>query len=358
MATANVDDEVSFAEVTASHPLPASKVQCSDTFQISWFLKDADAATWVACGQTEHLLYVTLAAPTKALYWTLLDISCRGANGRTSQNAVVDAAFDPFKAQIGDAAGFRRLGDNKKMRYYGEGAKTAQGAAVQTPRGILSNATGTGRCGGWSRLMAHMLALHGIDVLVYTMDCSALPANTILHVRNFQHDGAGTCTVSPYTHRGSECTKADGLAGQGKTNPQFLFGDHAAVYYNNQIYDPSYGVGPEADPARYERNAIAGLGWLGASGDEGTTFTMSDGTFQFKANSCCEGFFVEAMPAVGTLDTVAATFGKTGAALWDHPYNRATKALAVNPPPAGTTLYIPRDWAPNRLMLRHGTMPP
>jgi hypothetical protein len=30
----------------------------------------------------------------------------------------------------------------------------------------------------------------------------------------------------------------DGLPGQGKTNPQFLLGDHVAVYYNNQIYDP------------------------------------------------------------------------------------------------------------------------
>jgi hypothetical protein len=28
------------------------------------------------------------------------------------------------------------------MRYYGEGANTVQGVEVQSPRGILSNATG------------------------------------------------------------------------------------------------------------------------------------------------------------------------------------------------------------------------
>jgi hypothetical protein len=357
-STANVGDEVGVAWVAASASLPASKVQYADAFSVEWFMKDADNATWISCGRTEHLLYVTFAAPTQALYWTLLDISCRGANGKMTPNAVVDGAFDPFKAQTGDARGFKRLGDGVTLRYYGEGANTAQGAEVQSPRGILSSATGSGRCGGWSRLMAHMLALHGIDVELYTMDCSALAANTIFHVRNFNHNGAGTCTSLPYTHKGSECSKPDGLSGQGKTNPQFLFGDHAAVYYNNLIYDPSYGVGPEANPARYERNAVAGLGWLGAAGNDFTTFNMGDGTFQFKANNCCEGFFTQAMPGFATLDNVAAAFGRRGIDLWDHPYNRGTKAAGVNPPPAGTTLYIPRSWAPNRLMLAHGTRAP
>jgi hypothetical protein len=357
-STDKVGDEVTIAQVTASASLPASKVQYADACRIEWFMKDADNATWISCGRTEHLLYVTLAAPTKTLYWTLLDISCRGAKGSMTPDTVVDTAFALFRGQTGNARGFKRLGDGVTMRYYGEGANTAQGADVQSPRGILRNATGSGRCGGWARLMAHMMALHGIDVLLYTMDCDALPANTILHVRNFTHNGVGTCSRMPYTHRGSECSKADGLPGQGKTNPQFLFGDHAAVYYNNQIYDPSYGVGPEPDRARYERDAVAGLGSLGSAGTDYTAFNSGDGTPQVKANRCCEGFFIQAMPAVGTLDTVAAPFGKTGNQLWNHPYNRGIKAAGVNPPPAGTTLYIPRGWAPNRLMLAHGTQAP
>ena len=357
-ASAQIGDEVVVAQVAASAALPAGKVLCVDAMRIDWFMQDADAATWVACGHTTHQLYVTLAAPQKALYWTLLDITCRAAHGRTTALTVVDSTFNAFRAQTGDGRGFRRLGDDVTLRYYGEGANTVQGSEVQTPRGILSNATGSGRCGGWARLMAHTMELHGINVLLYTMDCSALAANTVLHVRNFTHNGAGTCTTAPYTHKGSECTKLDGLPGQGKTNPQFLFGDHAAVYYNNQIYDPSYGVGPEADPARYERNAVAGLGSLGTAGNDYTDFTMGDGTDQFKANRCCEGFFVETMPAAGTLDQVALPFGKTGADLWNHPYNRGTRAAGLNPPPAGTRLYIPRSWAPNRLMLAHGTQAP
>jgi hypothetical protein len=355
LSTDNVGDEVDFAATAANHALTVDKVQCEDAFQIAWFMKDADNATWISCGQTDHQLYVTHDDATENIYWTLLDISCRGANGLSTDDMIVDAAFIPFTAETGDANGFRRLGDNVKLRYYGEGCNTAQGDTVQTPRGILSNATGSGRCGGWARLMVHMLALHGIDAELYTIDCSNLPPDTVLHVRNLVHNGAGTSTEIPYTHTAAECTKNPGLPGQGKTNPQFCFGDHAAVWYDNQIYDPSYGVGPEADQARYERDAVAGIGDL-AVGD--FNFNDGDGTPQFMAEACCEGFFVTDMPAVGTLDTVAAPYGRTGNDLWNHPYNRDTRAAGANPPPAGTILFIPRSWAPNDLMLEHGTMAP
>jgi hypothetical protein len=66
-------------QATANAPLP-DKVDCYDPASIEWSMVDSDQKTWKNIGKTEHLIYVTFRASKGATaYWTLLDISCRGA---------------------------------------------------------------------------------------------------------------------------------------------------------------------------------------------------------------------------------------------------------------------------------------
>lgn len=77
--------------------------------------------------------------------------------------------------------------------------------------------------------------------------------------------------------------KLAGAPGQGKTNPQFDFGDHVVVKHGGKVYDPSYGLGPYDDDKSYFAAALDGL----ASSSAGTQgFTMTDGTKQFISKDC------------------------------------------------------------------------
>ena len=118
------DVEVVLASTSGDKPLPAG-VACYDPMEIKWYMTEADNTTWVQIGSTKHLLYVILGAPVAKPYWTLLDISCRAAAGKTSEDTFVPAAFVPFTSHTGDGNGFKRKGDGIAMSYYKQGVTTS-----------------------------------------------------------------------------------------------------------------------------------------------------------------------------------------------------------------------------------------
>jgi hypothetical protein len=107
------------------------------------------------------VVYVTLGAPAGGVtnYWTLLDVSCRAAAGKTSENDLVRDSYPPFVSAVGDGKGIKRKRDNQELRYWFFGRNTPQ---VFDTAALLSNTDGTGRCGSWARFLIDMHKVHGI----------------------------------------------------------------------------------------------------------------------------------------------------------------------------------------------------
>lgn len=346
------DAQVKTKKMAASVALPAG-VNCYDKLTIQWSMKTYQGADGPpgGAGSTDHLLYVTLGEPDAGAkaYWTLLDISCRAASGKTDEPGFVPAAFIPFTTHRGDDNGFPRMGDGIKLSYYLQGVNTSgdQGEPfpVYSTRGILGRADGTGRCGGWARLLVDMFRIHGVVSakrfwMIRSKDPKNVDGNKRFLVKNCQFTGPGSLAAwstgfhfagfatekGLYTHRGAvDCIKLSGAAGQGKTNPQFDFADHVVVKHGGKLYDPSYGIEPCTDQFEYEGRALDGLGSM-ANGSH--RFKMIDpaATPQFISLACSPGFLEYVALTGETLAVVAAKCGGTASLLFNDPMNADLKS--------------------------------
>lgn len=269
------DTTVQMVNAVSDKPLPTS-VAVHDPLTINWYMSKPDT-TLKGIGSTSHLLYVTLAArQTLDLYWTLLDISCTAAAGKTTENEFVAASFVPFTTHQGDNKGFPRKGDGLKLSYYKDGWKTQKSASPYndpwSTRGILGGHDASGRCGGWADLLLTMWKIHGVTSArkrwyVRSVNKNLADMGQRFLVKNIKFPGTPTITgsASLYTHVGAASLKTNafpGAPGQGKTNPQFDFGDHVVVKHDGKLYDPSYGLGPYLDDTSYLAAALDGLGRL------------------------------------------------------------------------------------------------
>ena len=334
--TVNPGDPDATVSLTSNNPLP-NQVGIFESSDITWQVNRCSGG-WVAAGTTRNLIYVTLGDPSGSpSYWTLLDISCRAAAGRSNENDFVTASFVPYRSHIGNGNGFRRKRDGVELTYYKFGAGTS-GSGVYACSDLLNRGDGTGRCGAWADFLVAMHQVHGVtsSAVFGVVPISA----RLLIVKNCTFSGAGTL-APPETHIGnSECLKITGIFGQGKNNPQFTFQDHALVQHATGIYDPSYGVGPTADLRTWETGGIAGIGDMPF-----VSFTF-DGDPQFMPQPCSPGFIIYTAAVGDTVGSIAARFGVASAtALYTHRYNAAYRAL--RPPPhsivAGDHIVIPRD---------------
>jgi hypothetical protein len=142
--TFNPGDAEFTVALTSKQPL-ANEVGCFDSNDITWQFNPAGCG-WATAGSSRNLLYVTLGAPVAPWlnYWTLLDISCRGAAGKHSEDDFVKASFAPFRTTVGSGKGFKRLRDGIELSYYKQDAGTGRLFACHD---ILSLPDGTGRCG-------------------------------------------------------------------------------------------------------------------------------------------------------------------------------------------------------------------
>jgi hypothetical protein len=157
-----------------------------------------------------------------------------------------------------------------------------------------------GRCGAWAALFVDTLGDEGIassnvavDTLTnfpaFPMDAAGNPPGTdLMLVDNWTFAGATgagnfnyiTTIGIPYTWNGTryvpgagtfgamhQVDDGPGIPGQGAAadpNPPgwFLYGDHAVVLYNNQVWDPSYGTPVTADGAAWATQSLAGFAIL------------------------------------------------------------------------------------------------
>ena len=158
--TVSPGDTTASASLTSNNPL-ANEIGIFESSSITWQINPVNKG-WQAAGTTSNVLYVTLGDPSGSPnYWTLLDISCRGAAGKSNENDFISASFVPFRSTIGDGNGFKRKRDGAQLTYYKNGAGTPS-TSVFSCSDLLSRADGTGRCGAWARFMVAMHQVHGV----------------------------------------------------------------------------------------------------------------------------------------------------------------------------------------------------
>jgi hypothetical protein len=313
-----------------------NQVGCYDRVTIAWEMDGPDGRT-TSLGQTSHLIYVLLAAPVAPLagagqpmpvpvpYWTLLEFTCRPAHGAITPAQLVEWSYAPLQRTTGDGNGPLRARDKKGLSYWLRGTDSAPNFHL---RDLLASVQGDGRCGAWARLLVHMFALHGAPARL-TMVRPWQPDHRFL-VKNCHFTGLANNVNAPWTHEGGlplgvqgRCFKDVGVAGQGKTNPAFMFPNHAIVEYEGQVYDPSYGMEPHPTVLSWEKAAIAGLAEVAIGG---INPFMQDGHPMSIAVHCSLGFRGHTVVAGETMASIGAHYGTTGLELWNHEYNHALRA--------------------------------
>lgn len=251
--------EVTTSEMESNKTLP-DKVACYDTANIVWQMNPAKTG-WSGAGNSQHLFYVTLGDPTGTpAYWTLLDVSCRAANGQTSEQKVVSKVFEPLKASIGDGKGIKRKWDDTKLTYW----KPGNTKATNTQQ-LLAQSDGSGQCGSWAEFLIDMYKVHGINTghkVIVEVNKTLAPSGYFFLVKNWIFNEPPISTPDSFTHkRGIECVEATGIPGQGNDNPNSVFANHFIVksLTTKKLYDPSYGAGPFSNKKEWEKAAIDGL---------------------------------------------------------------------------------------------------
>jgi hypothetical protein len=358
LAVPAVAAPVTTVAMASAATLPV-RVGCYDGVVIRWEMDGPDGRT-TDLGQTTHQVYTLLAAPVApqvgvtgalpvpTMYWTLLEFTCRPAHGATTAAQMVSRSYSPLKGTTGDGNGPRRARDRQRLSYWLQGVNSA---AVFETAELLDAADGSGRCGSWANLLVDMWAIHGQAARVSGVVPQQNPvADHGFLVKNCTFTGNGAAAAAPWTHVGhnvaaaGRCSKATGVAGQGKTNPTFAFQDHAIVEYGGHVYDPSYGMDIHSSVLSWEKAAIAGMGRFSQFLAGWHTFNAG-GALEIP-NDCSKGFRVHTVVGGETMAAIGALYGISANALWTHGYNHALRALRVGGMAtiaAGDVVNVPRS---------------
>ncbi len=246
------DVEVTVSGLASATNLP-NQVACYDPANITWEANPA-ATGWAGAGSSSHLCYVVLGAPSGTpAYWTLLDISCRGAQGQTTENGLVTNAYAPFQSRS-----LTRKRDSHGLTYWNPTTTTCMNTHA-----LLASGDGSGQCGSWSEFLIDMFKCHGVTnadkILVVRTLAAHSSATEGFLVKNWSFAGAGS-HPAPWTHlMGSECSNLPGVAGQRNPEPPPAFFNHFIVKHDTHFYDPSYGSAPIGTQSVWENGSIDGL---------------------------------------------------------------------------------------------------
>jgi hypothetical protein len=256
--------------MTSDNPIP-DQVDFYDPLVITWEYKlnDDPTNTWKAAGTSSHVIYATLNNPVggAAMYWTLIDVSCRNANGQATDAGVIANVFAPFGLR-----NIVRKRDNVQLSYWNPGTTRATNTAE-----MLRHRQGSGQCGAWAEFLVDMYKVHGINTgqKIYVANYSYLiskgivvgvaptAANTYgFLVKNWNFNLPPASDGTALTHDlNTECVTAPGIPGQNNANPPPKFVNHFIVWSTttNEYFDPSYGAGPFNNRGAWEAAAIDGL---------------------------------------------------------------------------------------------------
>lgn len=258
--TVGTDGYLTLPETAVTQPLGTTvkfySAQESNSFNIAWeFYTDYIPVTlepnWRSAGTTKHTVYVVKATPRTTaktlMSETLFNIGCRKADGLTDNTAIVNAIYGEFTdrivARVEPSKGILK---DEAMTYWGDLSK--QRFATQD---LLSDADG--RCGAWTRFFTDILRTQGIDAQVMGFFAPTIPAQNLsadiqTYLPTYNPVSAqifplSILYVKSWTLVSNPFNPVDnnGIAAQGRTDPQSWFTDHFLVQYGSTYYDPSYG---------------------------------------------------------------------------------------------------------------------
>ncbi len=282
-----IDPPVSATIGTDELELPAtpssgnfvSEIDYLNPMTLSWEVEVNNKGHWCEAGETKSRTYVTLSTPTTTKRQeTLFDLGSRNADGNTDEKLSVGAIWTDFSP---DSDGLPRLlrvlppgstGPPLPMTYYANSSDP-----YSTCNGVDDLlATGDGRCGAFQELLEHVMLAQGIASTPITVEA---PTGAAGGVAAAKADYLATYGVDPGTiYTGGirdvffvknwtlsttarwAVTDLAGVPGQGNADPIGIFGDHALIEYDGEIYDPSYGTGPFADILEWEDASVEGFG--------------------------------------------------------------------------------------------------
>jgi len=246
----------------------------SISFTLNWSMSVDGGSTWTSIFTTKHTVYVTLDDPSpntdgQHFEETLFYLGCKDANGVSSQTDLINDVWTDFQSR----AMHRVSNLSSAMTYYANSANP-----YSTHNGVDSlMAFGDGRCGSYQQLMMQILYDQGLPestvkpkVVTPNTDyiSQALTAyqaqygvdpTTIYDQRNVRNiffvKNWTLSTSTPFSP-----VDLPDIPAQGNSNPIAVFGDHALVEINGQIYDPSYGDGPYSSVIDWQDASIDGFG--------------------------------------------------------------------------------------------------
>lgn len=243
--------EVTVSGMLSDNPLP-NIVECYESSPITWEMNPASTG-WSPAGTTQNVVYATLADPTGTpVYWTLLEISCKGARNATSEAMLVSGAWSPFTTRS-----LNRKRDGHALTYWNPDTTRATNT-----RRLLAAADGSGQCGSWAEILIDMFKVHGITSAdkIEIIRSQAARSDIGFLVKNWRFNHPPASSATSFTHvMGTECVELPGIPGQNNPNPPPAFFNHFIVRHGGRFYDPSYGAGPFADQVSWEAAAIDGL---------------------------------------------------------------------------------------------------
>jgi hypothetical protein len=281
----SADITVNPAAATVSFPAPVAgsaalpnQVAAYNPVTIAWEMSDPNG-NWIAIGNTQHTIYVTLGNPAGTpAYWTLLHYSCTGAAGATTDQQLITGAFNPLRGRNLT----RKHAPNVPLTYWNP--QGPAGGNWNTAL-LLAEPTGAGHCGSWAEFLIDMFKVHGVatghkvNVTRAAVVQQIGPPVVVLGagVKRGFLVAAWTFTTPPptsaanLTHtQGTDCNTGVYAQGQNNPTPPPAFYNHFVVYCTTdaRIYDPSYG-NVFAGPAAWEPASISGLFSDGAPPDAG-----------------------------------------------------------------------------------------
>jgi hypothetical protein len=248
------DREVTAPLMTSGEELP-DEVGFVEAFKIDWEANPAGTG-WADAGSSKNLTYVTLGRPDGTPnYWTLLEVSCRGATGARTASELIQGSFALLRTLA-----ITRKRDGQGLTYW----KPRETCRATNTYLLLNSDDGAGQCGSWAEFLRDMHRAHGVTSSVKVLVVRTKPdwrhRKVMFLVKNWTFDVPPVPMPEEYTHRVPEqCRPGDHLPGQRNETPPPRFYNHFIVRGDGVFWDPSYGSGPTTNQVTWEVAAIDGL---------------------------------------------------------------------------------------------------
>ena len=243
-----------------------NQVDFFDPITIVWKCSGDGGLNWINAGTSTNQCYITLDDPLTDVYYTLVHLGCKNADGAMTASNTTEAIWNEFTDRD-----VRRV-DGVQLTYY-----ASYTCGNVNTADLLKY--GDGQCGAWASIFIDMRKVQGIDdtdeyVIFRPIPPLGIPQDYVgFLVKNWTFTGNGSSGhathpylnlpdsplvgATSYNWKFAEVNDATGIPGQGNANPASLFNNHQVVI-SGRYYDPSYGV-QHASLQDIDDNAIEGF---------------------------------------------------------------------------------------------------